>query len=115
MILRAGFLVRLEFAYGAKHIGGCARGQHVAAMQGHADKNLGHLRRALAGGEDHLRHAGAQRAMMIELGKADVFKGQVAQAVERIVDLGAALAHFIEQRFNLRAIHQSSFAVSPAA
>jgi hypothetical protein len=53
--------------------------------------------------------------MMIELGEADVFKGQVAEAVECIVDSHAAFAHFVEQHFDLRAIHQSSFAASAAA
>jgi len=82
---------------------------------GHAGKDLRHLRGRLTRREDHLRHAGAQRAMMIELGKSDVFKGQVAQAVERVADRGATLAHIIEQGFNLGAIHQSSFAASLAA
>ena len=44
--------------------------------------------------------------MMIELGEADVFKGQVAQLLESLGDGGAAIADFIEQRFNLGAIHQ---------
>ena len=51
-------------------------------------------------GEDHFGHAGAQGAMVIELGKAEIFKGQSAQAVERVVHGGAALAHFVEQRFD---------------
>ena len=42
---------------------------------------------------------------MIELGETKVLEGQIAQAVERLVDGGAAFAHFIEQRFDLRAVH----------
>jgi hypothetical protein len=85
-------------------------------MLGHAGEDGRHLRGSLAGAEDDFGHAGAKGAMMIELGKADVLEGQVAKAIEGGVDGGAAFAHFIEQGFDLRAIHQfPSFAVSLAA
>jgi hypothetical protein len=42
---------------------------------------------------------------MIELGEAKVLERQIAETVERLVDGGAALAHLIEQRFDLRAVH----------
>ena len=57
-----------------------------------------HLRGGLACGEDHLRHAGAQGAMMVELGEAEIFKRQIAQALQGFGDAGAAFAHFVEQR-----------------
>jgi hypothetical protein len=52
--------------------------------------------------------------MVIELGEADVFEGKISEAVERLFDAGAARADFVEQRFNLRAIHQDSFAALAA-
>ena len=42
-----------------KHFAGDARGQHIASGMRHAGEDLGHLRRGLAGGKDHLRHPGA--------------------------------------------------------
>ncbi len=78
-------------------------------------KICSHLRGGLARGKDHLRHAGAQRAVMIELGEAKVLEGQIAQAVQGFVDAGAALAHFVEQRFDAGAIHQSPSFSMPAA
>jgi hypothetical protein len=53
--------------------------------------------------------------MMIELGEADVFKWKVAEAVQSVVDSSTALAHFIEQRFDLRAIHQFPSFAAPLA
>ena len=64
-------------------------------------KIVRHLRGRLARGKDHLGHAGAQGAVVIELGKAHVFKGQVAQAVERV----------IARRCGLRALHCSSASI----
>ena len=49
-----------------------------------------YLRGAFALAEDHLRHAAAERAMLVDLGEAKVFKGQVAQALKR--DSGAKAA-----------------------
>jgi len=34
-------------------------------------------------GKNYFRHAGAERTMVIELGEAQVFKRQIAKAVER--------------------------------
>ena len=41
------------------------------------------LRGALALAEDHFRHAAAQRAMLVDLGEAEILEGQMAQALER--------------------------------
>ena len=43
-----------------------------------------HLRGGFAFGEDHLGHSGAQRAVMIEFGETEIFKGQSAQALQRV-------------------------------
>ena len=59
-------------------------------------------------GKNHLRHAGAQRAMVIHLGKSQILKGQIAQPLQRVGTL-VAFAHFVQKRFNLRAIHQRPF------
>jgi hypothetical protein len=116
MVLGAGLLVfGFKVADGAKHIFGGARSQNVAVVPGHAGKDLSNLRWSLAGGKYDFGHAGAEGAVMIELGKTDVFERQVAQPVEGIVDGGAALTDFVEQRFDLRAIHQGSFAAPLAA
>ena len=41
------------------------------------------LRGALALAEDHLGHAAAERAMLVDLGEAEILEGQMAQALER--------------------------------
>jgi hypothetical protein len=72
------------------HFIGGARGEDVAASLGHAGKDGGDLGGGLAGGEDHLGHASAQGAMVVELGEAEVFEGQIFEAVEGIADGSAA-------------------------
>jgi hypothetical protein len=37
--------------------------------------------------------------MVVELGKAEVFKGQVLEAIEGIIDGDATVADFVEERF----------------
>ncbi len=106
-----GFVIRrarFRAAHRFEALPRCARGQHVAARLGHARKDLRHLRGGLSGGKNHLRHSGAQRAMMIELGESQVFKRQVLQPLQRVRHGGALCLHFVQQRFNLRAIHQRS-------
>ena len=106
----AGGLVELgarrNFADRAKHIGGGAGSQHVASGLGHAVKNFSHLLHGLARCKEHFGHAGAQRAVMIELGKTKVFERQIAKAVQGFIHGGAALAHFVQQRLNICTIHQ---------
>jgi len=98
---------RLNCLNGEEHFVGSARGQDIAAVLGHAGKYLRNLFDRFARGKDDFGHAGAERAVMIDLGKADVLERQIAQTVERVVDGGAALANFFEQRLNASAIHQS--------
>src|ERR1019366_6835912 len=70
-----------------------------------------HLGGRLARGKNYFRHSGAQRTMVVELGKPHILKRQIAQAIECLRHTGSIFANVIEQRFNLRAIHQrpSSF------
>ncbi len=81
-----------------------ACGQHIAAgAWPYARKFAATCVGGLAGGEDHLGHAGAQGAMMIDLGEAEIFKRQVFQALESIGSQPCALRlHVFEQRFNLQ-------------
>ena len=60
----------------------------------------------LAGSENHLGHAMTQRAMVIDLREAQIFKRQVAQAVERGVDVHGSGAHLFEQRAQVVLIHR---------
>jgi hypothetical protein len=57
------------------------RGQNVATMLGQARKDFGRLRRSLSLSENYFRHAGAQRAMMVDFGEPQVFKGQMAKTI----------------------------------
>jgi len=82
-----------------------ASSENVAAVVRHTRENLRHVSDGFAGREDDLGHAGAQAAVMIELSEAHVFKGEVAEALERDGDVGAAFADFGEQGFDLRAVH----------
>src|SRR5450631_1745899 len=44
--------------------------------------------------------------MMIELRKTHILKGKIAQAVQRFTHRGAVFPDVIEERLNLRSIHQ---------
>jgi len=92
---------------GEEHFMGGTCGEDVASMLGHAGKDGSYLRGGFARGEDDFRHAGAEGAMMIDLGEADVLERQIAQAIECVVYGGAAFANIVEQGFNAAAIHQS--------
>ena len=62
----------------------------------HAGKDLGDLLRALPCRIDHFRHAGANRAMVVDLGEADVFEGERAQTVHGVVGGDGAGLYFVE-------------------
>jgi hypothetical protein len=47
-----------------------------------------------------------QRPMMVDLGESQVLEWQVAQAVERGVDIDGSRAHFFKQRAQLGLIHR---------
>jgi hypothetical protein len=79
--------------------------EDVAASQGHPAEDFGDLGGCFAGGEDDLGHAGAQGAVVVELGEAEVFKGKVFEAIEGIADGNAAVADFVEEGFEAKTIH----------
>ena len=62
-----------------------ASGQNIAFVLRQPRKNLRHLCRCLALPEDYFGHSCAQRAMVIELGKSQVFKRQMSQALNGVV------------------------------
>ena len=99
------FGARFRAAHGLEHFARGARGQHIAACVRHARKDRSYLRGGLALRENYLRHPSAQRTMMIELGKSEVFKGQMAQPLQRLRNVGAAFAHFVQQHLNRQGIH----------
>ena len=47
-----------------------------------------------------------QRTMMVDLGESQVLERQVAETVERGVDLHGSSAHFFKQRAQLALIHR---------
>jgi hypothetical protein len=67
-----------------------ARDEHVVRVFEQAPGNGDNLLRGLAFAEDHLRHAVAQRAMVVHLGEAQIFERHVAQAVQRAVHIHRA-------------------------
>jgi hypothetical protein len=87
------------------HLIGSARGQDVAASLGHAGKDGGNLGGRLACGEDNFRHSSAQGAMVVELGEAEVFEGQVLEAIDGIANGSAPVADFVEESFEAKTIH----------
>ena len=65
-------------------------------MLGEARKDSCHLRRRFALAEDHFRHAGAQGAVMIHFGEAEIFERKMAQAIHGLVGRELAPAHLLE-------------------
>ena len=61
--------------------------------------------RRLALGEDHFRHAVAQRAMMVHLGESQVFERHVPHARESRLDIDRAFPHLLEQLPQLIFLH----------
>ena len=59
-------------------------------------ENLRHLRWSLPFTENHFRHARAQPAMMVNFGEAEIFKRQMAKAIDGVVGREFALAHLHE-------------------
>jgi len=73
------------------------RGQDIATILGQPRENLGDLRWSLPFSENHFGHAGAEAAMVIDLGEAEIFERQMAQAIDSIVRLEFAAADLLEK------------------
>jgi hypothetical protein len=72
----------------------------------HAREDLRYLRGGLAGGKDNLGHPGAQRAVMVELGEAQLLEGHTLEPLKSIIHLGPAVADIVQQSLDQSAIHQ---------
>ena len=59
-----------------------ARGEHVPGLLQKPRGDLGHLLGRLALGQNHLRHAAAQRAVVVDLGEAQVLERHVPQLAQ---------------------------------
>jgi hypothetical protein len=60
-------------------------------------ENAGYLFGGLALTENDFRHALAKGAVMIDLGKSQVFEGQVAEAVDGVVGRELLLSDLVEE------------------
>jgi hypothetical protein len=76
---------------------GGTRGEDVAAVGGEAGEDVGDLAGRFARGKNHLGHALAEGAMMVELGETQVLKRQVTQALDGFVGGEALFSNLLEQ------------------
>ncbi len=63
--------------------------------------------------EDNFGHAVPKRAVMIDLGKPEIFERQVAQALERGINVHRAVFHFMQQAANLVGCHRLNWRADP--
>jgi hypothetical protein len=75
---------------------GGASCEDVAAVDGEAGEDSGYLGRGFALGENYFGHALAKSAMMVDLGKAQVFKGHVPEASDGFIGGDAPFLEFGE-------------------
>jgi hypothetical protein len=75
--------------------GGASR-EDVAAVDGEAGEDSGDLAGRFALGENHFGYALAKGAMVVDLGKTQVFKGHVAKALYRFIGRDALFPDFAE-------------------
>jgi hypothetical protein len=80
--------------------------EHIAAMCGQAAEDFGNLARRFALGKNHFGHTLAQGAMVVDLDKAEVFKGQMAEALDGVVGGEALLSDLLEQLAKGLGIHR---------
>src|SRR6202020_1200006 len=82
--------------YGRELFSVGAGGENIAAMFGEARENLRDLHWCFTFTENNLRHACAQGAMMIDLGEAEIFKRQMAQAGDAFIGRELAPADIVK-------------------
>ena len=73
-----------------------AGNQNIGLAPTHGAHDRGDILGLFALTHDHFRKALAQRAVMIDLGKAKIFEGQVTQARNRLGDARLFSAHLLE-------------------
>jgi hypothetical protein len=84
------------------------RGQDIATMLCQPRENLRHLQRSLPFSENHFGHPCAQPAVMIDFSEAQVFKGQMAKAINRVVGRKFSPAHLLEKFADGFGVHVST-------
>ena len=92
-------MYRLEFfAIGP----GC---EYIAAASCHSREDLSNLLGSLAGRIDHLRHADAQWAVMVDFREAKIFEGKMAQPSNRLFGRKVGIANLLEQLAKCPLVH----------
>src|SRR5258706_3357639 len=84
------------------------RRQHVATVSGQAVEDFRYMARRFALGKYHLGHALAQGTMVVDLGEAEVLKGQVTEALDGLVGGEVFFADLLEQLAKGLGIHSDS-------
>jgi hypothetical protein len=105
-ILRAARIFGEGGGYGFVLFFGGTRGQDVPAVGREAGEDGGYLVGRFAWRKDHLGHALAQGAMVVELGEAEVLKGQVTQALDGVVGGEALSADLVEELAQGLGVHR---------
>ena len=75
-------------------------------MPGQFGKDGCDLRGSLPFSEDDFRHASTQRAVMIDLGEAKIFKRHVTQTCDRVVGRDFSLADILEKFADGCSVHE---------
>src|SRR6516165_5917594 len=73
-----------------------ARGENIVAVLSKAGEDRSEVGRSFARAEDDFRHTHAQRAVVIDVGEAQVFEGQVLQLLHRLIGRELFLANLLE-------------------
>ena len=84
-----------------------AGSQNIATVFCKAEEDFPNLSRAFAMGENHFRHAHPQRAVMVHLGEAEVFKRQMTELADTLVGSNFAAAYALENvadRFGVQSV-----------
>src|ERR1019366_910330 len=91
--------------YGGVLFLGGAGCQHVAAVGGEAGEDVRYLAGRFALGKDHLGHALAQGAVVVELGETEVLKGQVTEALDGVVGGETLFSNLLEEMAKGLGVH----------
>src|SRR5262245_27826080 len=79
------FRQRFDLLHACKLIGVGARDKDVMASWTHCFDNLCHMICSLAGPKNHLRETLPQRAVMVDVGKAQILERQGSETIEGLV------------------------------
>src|SRR5271157_6337782 len=79
--------------------------QNVVAVLRETREDLGELLRTLPRPEDHLRHAHAQRSMMVHISEAEVLERKMLQPLHSLIGRELTALHLVKQFFDGFGIH----------